>query len=91
MKLSPEQAQILKVVEGGANVFFTGIYSCTGTGKSLLLRQIIKSLKMKYPARPNKISDTVAITASTGLAASNIEGIMLNSFAGIGQGEGSAE
>ncbi|KAJ6521415.1 hypothetical protein B0H10DRAFT_1975126 [Mycena sp. CBHHK59/15] len=83
MKLSPEQAQILKVVEGGANA--------GSTGKSLLLCQIIKSLKMKYPARPNEISHTVAITASTRLAASNIEGITLNSFAGIGQGEGSAE
>ncbi|KAJ6537092.1 hypothetical protein B0H19DRAFT_962506 [Mycena capillaripes] len=61
IKLTPEQEKILKVVEGGANVFITG-----STGKSFLLRQIIKSLKMKYPARPDDISDAVAITASTG-------------------------
>ncbi|KAJ6608387.1 hypothetical protein B0H10DRAFT_2194412 [Mycena sp. CBHHK59/15] len=79
MKLSPEQAQFSRWSGGGANVFFTG----SAGNESLLLRQIIKSLKMKYPARPHEISDAVAITASTG--------ITLNSFAGIGQGEGSAE
>ena len=36
--------------------------SDVGTGKSVLLREIIKSLRKKY----SKIPDAVAITASTG-------------------------
>lgn len=42
----------------------------TGTGKSLLLRAIISALRRKYSNRP----DYVAVTASTGMAASNIGG-----------------
>lgn len=45
----------------------------------MLLREIIKSLKRKFP-RP----DGVAITASTGMAACNIGGTTIHSFAGIG-------
>jgi PIF1-like helicase len=100
--LSPEQQRILKfVVEDGKNVFFTGsagenpshyMYSVRvlikkslflGTGKSVLLREIIASLRQKYRTRP----DAVAVTASTGLAACNIGGSTLHSFAGIGLGE----
>lgn len=39
-----------------------------GTGKSVLLRQIIKSLRKKY----TRSADAVAITASTGIAARTI-------------------
>ena len=42
----------------------------TGTGKSLLLRAIISALRRKYANRP----DYIAVTASTGMAASNIGG-----------------
>ena len=41
-----------------------------GTGKSLLLRAIISRLRRKHDKRP----DFVAVTASTGMAASNIGG-----------------
>lgn len=51
-----------------------------GTGKSVLLREIIQGLRHKYRAFP----DAVAITASTGIAACNIGGITLHSFAGMG-------
>jgi ATP-dependent DNA helicase PIF1 len=54
----------------------------TGTGKSVLLREIIRSLKKKY----QKSYDAVAVTASTGMAACNIGGITIHSFAGIGLG-----
>ena len=47
----------------------------------MLLRQIIQDLRRKYPA-----SDAVAVTASTGIAACNIGGVTLHSFAGIGLG-----
>lgn len=75
-----------------------------GTGKSVLLREIIKTLRKKYVSAP----DAVAITASTGLlsfwyihilinqclsgiAACNIGGITIHSFGGIGLGIDSAE
>ena len=75
-----------------------------GTGKSVLLREIIKTLRKKYTSAP----DAVAITASTGLlssryihvltdqclsgiAACNIGGVTIHSFGGIGLGIDSAE
>ncbi|KAI7088466.1 ATP-dependent DNA helicase, partial [Hortaea werneckii] len=54
-----------------------------GTGKSVLLREIIAGLRKKYQREP----DRVAVTASTGLAACNIGGVTLHSFAGIGLGK----
>ena len=102
--LSNEQQQILKLVEAGNNVFFTGSagvctlcrricpyyslrHTCSGTGKSVLLREIIKSLRKKF----RKVDDAVAITASTGIAACNVGGVTLHSFGGIGLGIESAE
>lgn len=82
--LSQEQTQILRLVENGNSVFYTG---SAGTGKSVLLREIIRTLRKKYVKSP----DAIAITASTGIAACNIGGVTIHSFAGIGIGEGSAE
>lgn len=79
--LSDEQRHVLDaVVQGGKSIFFTG---SAGTGKSVLMREIIKKLRDKYRREP----DRVAVTASTGLAACNIEGVTLHSFAGIGLGK----
>lgn len=79
--LSDEQKAVLEaVVDGGKSIFFTG---SAGTGKSVLMREIIKALRNKYRREP----DRVAVTASTGLAACNIEGVTLHSFAGIGLGK----
>jgi ATP-dependent DNA helicase PIF1 len=79
--LSDEQRGVLEaVVEKGKSIFFTG---SAGTGKSVLMREIIKKLRDKYKREP----DRVAVTASTGLAACNIEGVTLHSFAGIGLGK----
>lgn len=78
--LSDEQQIILNmVVEQQKSIFFTG---SAGTGKSVLLREIIASLRRKYYKEPDRIS----ITASTGLAACNIGGVTLHSFSGIGIG-----
>lgn len=55
-----------------------------GTGKSVLLREIIAGLKRKYAAKQQQ--DCIAVTASTGIAACNIGGVTLHSFAGIGLG-----
>lgn len=46
------------------------------------MREIIASLKRKYKGR----QDAVAVTASTGMAACNIGGTTIHSFAGIGLG-----
>ena len=79
--LSDEQNNVLEaVVDRGKSIFFTG---SAGTGKSVLMREIIKKLRQKYKREP----DRVAVTASTGLAACNIEGVTLHSFAGIGLGK----
>ena len=79
--LSDEQRSVLNlVVEQQKSVFFTG---SAGTGKSVLLRETIKVLRDKYRREP----DRVAVTASTGLAACNVGGVTLHSFAGIGLGK----
>lgn len=79
--LSDEQRGVLEaVVDRGKSIFFTG---SAGTGKSVLMREIIKKLRDKYRREP----DRIAVTASTGLAACNIEGVTLHSFAGIGLGK----
>ena len=85
--LSDEQVRVMKmVVDEGKNVFFTGsagtfsvpsrVYIdgdatvLAGTGKSLLLRAIIMALKKRHA----KNLEVVSVTASTGMAASNIGG-----------------
>ena len=83
--LSEEQKHVLDlVVEDKRSVFFTG---SAGTGKSVLLREIIAALRKKYMREP----DRIAVTASTGLAACNIGGVTLHSFAGIGLGKEDAQ
>lgn len=79
--LSVEQQTVLNLVlDNNDSVFFTG---SAGTGKSVLLREIISQLRHKYKKEP----DRVAVTASTGLAACNVGGVTLHSFAGIGLGK----
>jgi ATP-dependent DNA helicase PIF1 len=84
---SEDQQSVLKAAYEGQNIFFTG---CAGTGKSYILRELVKNLKKKYT------SDSIAIVAPTGIAgkqskflfssALNIGGTTLHSFAGIGLG-----
>ncbi|CAG8484400.1 7491_t:CDS:1 [Funneliformis mosseae] len=81
-ELSEEQQRIFDlVVLNRENIFFTG---SAGTGKSFLLQRIISSLKARYG------SESVAVTATTGIAAVNISGTTLHSFAGVGLGRGLA-
>uniref|UniRef100_A0A914VT25 ATP-dependent DNA helicase PIF1 n=1 Tax=Plectus sambesii TaxID=2011161 RepID=A0A914VT25_9BILA len=74
LQLSAEQKTVVKAVLSGVNVFFTG---SAGTGKSLVLRRIVGFL----PA------STTFITAATGVAACQIGGVTVHSFAGIGSGQ----
>lgn len=78
--LSREQEMVAELARLGKNIFYTG---SAGTGKSLLLKTLIKNLKAQHP------NDLICITASTGLAAYNIGGMTINSCAGIGLGTGS--
>lgn len=80
--LSEEQNRIIRLCLSGVSLFYTG---SAGTGKSVLLRSLIKALREQHG------QGTVAVTASTGLAACHIGGITLHSFAGIGLGKGSAK
>ena len=82
--LSDEQKKVFSlVVEEKKSVFFTG---SAGTGKSVLMREIISHLRTKYLREPGR----VAVTASTGLAACNIGGVTLHNFGGIGLGKDDA-
>ncbi|TFK57647.1 hypothetical protein OE88DRAFT_1620188 [Heliocybe sulcata] len=78
--LSEEQRQILRMVQRGESVFFTG---SAGTGKSVLLREIIRSCK----GQGMRIGEELAVTAATGIASINIGGKTLHSWAGIGLGQ----
>lgn len=62
--------KIVEYIEEGKNVFVTGN---AGTGKSYLLNK----LKKKY-------GDKLELTSTTGLAAVNIKGVTIHSWAGVG-------
>lgn len=68
-----KQEKALAILKSGRNVFLTG---SAGTGKTFVLNQYINYLKER------KIS--VAITASTGIAATHMSGLTIHSWAGIG-------
>ena len=68
-----QQDKALAILKSGKNVFLTG---SAGTGKTYILNQYISYLKArKVP---------VAITASTGIAATHMNGMTIHSWAGIG-------
>jgi hypothetical protein len=63
--LSAEQQHVVDLALTGCNIFFSG---SAGTGKSYLLKQLIRKLEAKHPGH-------VYATASTGVAAVHIGGI----------------
>ena len=80
--LNAEQRRAAARIEAGENVFLTG---AAGVGKSFLLVQLISRLQAAHGA------ESVAITASTGVAAVPLGGQTLHSWAGIGQGSGTSD
>ncbi|MFW1806434.1 AAA family ATPase [Acinetobacter ursingii] len=68
-----KQETALKLLKAGENVFLTG---SAGAGKTYTLNQYINYLKVrKVP---------VAVTASTGIAATHMNGMTIHTWAGIG-------
>lgn len=67
------QEEALNILKAGHNVFLTGQ---AGSGKTYLLNRYIEYLKS------HNIS--VAITASTGIAATHMNGMIIHSWCGIG-------
>lgn len=74
--LSPEQRQAAHLIEAGLNVFVTGP---GGTGKSFLIDLVRKG------AAASGVS--IRVTASTGIAALNVQGETLHRFAALGLAE----
>lgn len=68
-----QQSKALAILKSGRNVFLTG---SAGAGKTYVLNQYISYLKQHGVA--------VAITASTGIAATHMNGQTIHSWAGIG-------
>jgi ATP-dependent exoDNAse (exonuclease V) alpha subunit len=67
------QKEALKVLKMGKNVFLTGP---AGSGKTYLLNDYIDFLKER--------GVEVAVTASTGIAATHLKGMTIHSWSGIG-------
>ena len=70
------QSTALDVMKSGANVFLTG---SAGAGKSYTIREYIK-----YLIAAKISASKIAITATTGIAATNIGGTTIHSFSCIG-------
>lgn len=68
-----QQTEALALLKLGKNTFLTGE---AGSGKTYLLNQYIRYLK------ENKVA--VAVTASTGIAATHLQGTTIHSWSGIG-------
>jgi len=71
---NPEQARAIALLDGGENVFLTGV---AGTGKSFALNSWLSWLS-------GERERDVAVTASTGIAATHIGGCTVHSWCGCG-------
>ena len=81
--LTFEQQEAAERAMSGQNLFITG---SAGTGKSFLMRYIVQEMRRKYEGKSkNGESGEVVVTAPTGVAAINVGGQTIHSFAGIGQ------
>ena len=74
--LNDQQLKVLEHVKNGKNVFVTG---SAGTGKSLVIEHIKKVA--------HEAGKSVCVTAMTGVAAANVNGSTLHSWAAIGLGK----
>lgn len=77
MQFNEGQQTALDVILDGQNVFLTGQ---AGVGKSEILKEVVH--------RYNEMGKKVGLTAMTGVAGSNLNGVTLHRWAGIGLGDG---
>lgn len=77
MTLSDEQERVAAHIQAGGNALITG---SAGTGKSTLLRELTSRFEGNLP-----------VCASTGIAAVNVGGMTVHSWAGLGLGDDPAE
>ncbi|EPY22916.1 ATP-dependent DNA helicase PIF1 [Strigomonas culicis] len=89
---SEEQRRALQCVQRGENVFVTG---AAGTGKTEWLRYVLQEVLLPQTdphydraKGVNHDQSSVAVTATTGVAARLLGGCTVHAFAGIGRGEG---
>ncbi|KAG2495116.1 hypothetical protein HYH03_006726 [Edaphochlamys debaryana] len=75
--LSEEQQRAVNTVLRGRNLFLTG---CAGTGKSVTLRALQRTLLAKYGNSRDEYDRRVAVVAMTGLAATLVGGVTLHSL-----------
>ena len=68
-----KQSEALDILKAGRNVYITGP---AGSGKTYVLNKYVKYLKERGVA--------VAVTASTGIAATHLGGVTIHSWSGIG-------
>lgn len=82
IEVSESQARALKAIGSRKSVFYTG---AAGTGKSFITGVLKKVLQRKG------MQKKMAITAPTGVAACNVGGMTIHSWAGIGLGDKKVE
>ena len=68
-----QQSEALAILNAGANVFLTG---APGAGKTYVLNEFVRAAREE--------GANVAVTASTGIAATHINGTTIHSWSGIG-------
>lgn len=78
MILSPDQQRAIEVLNSGKNVFLTG---CAGTGKTATLYYWLSTVSGKC----------IAVTASTGIAATHLGGQTVHAWSGAGMCDGEPE
>ena len=71
-----QQDEALDILKLGHNVYLTG---AAGSGKTYVLNQYIKYLRQNHIV--------VGVTASTGIAATHMNGMTIHSWAGLGIGD----
>ena len=76
--LSYSQKTALDHILAGKSVFFTG---AAGSGKSFIINLLRDFLELK------ELSSILSVTATTGIAACNVSGMTLHSWAGVGLGK----
>lgn len=86
--LNAEQCKVVESILSGHSTFFTGP---AGSGKSHVLSTLLKANEEGIGSAMNKGKPRkIIVTATTGVAACNVGGVTIHSFAGVGAGNASA-